>query len=238
MAAVIAGSGRLEACTGWRSHAHRRSRPVSAAPGHSERTHVQQQRGSQILSPATPTLTATGASDRLTHAARRQRQVQPWRLPPATDASAEATASGRFAGSAVAGDTLGQSDYRFDREQDEPRVSWDSVGTRSRRSSGSAPCPPSSRRFSALRMLRRMTRRSSSSTRRSRCVVAARALFRRRKPFQRRRRRANAAAGKPPPPPMPLTLPLPLPAEPLVQVRGDRGAAGGHQDGRRGAEGL
>ena len=93
------GCGHRWQWAAWSSHwlAVACTPSIEASSAHSERTHGQQQRGSQILSPATPTLTATGASDRLTHAARRQRQVQPWRLPPATDASAEATASGRFA---------------------------------------------------------------------------------------------------------------------------------------------
>ena len=62
--------------------------------------HHQRQADPRCPSPATGWLARAVASDELTLTGYRQRQV------------------GR---SAVAGDTLGQSDYRFDREDDEPR---------------------------------------------------------------------------------------------------------------------
>ena len=114
---VVADDGWLGTRADWRSHAHRRvTLAVAAVSVHTaggsvvRRSYRQPHPRSQQPPPATGRLTLSVASDRPARAHCRQRQPHHDGVSPATG----------WPGPVVAGDTLGQYDYRFDLV-DEPR---------------------------------------------------------------------------------------------------------------------
>ena len=108
---VVADDGWLGARADWRSHAHRRvTLAVAAVSVHTaggsvvRRSYRQPHPRSQQPPPATGQPTLSVASDRLARAHCRQRQPHHDGVSPAVG----------WPGPVVAGDTLGQYDYRFD----------------------------------------------------------------------------------------------------------------------------